>query len=267
MEEELIKRLSILLNDNPRLITINQVKHVSKGIPEIVAMSYLLKEYLEYDFNYLDILNELDNNEYMNNSYYQNVILSNKKYKSWQFKIDKYNPYELFVIDDFKEVNGKVLPQIGYFKKPFYYPAIYQNNRLWMSITPNEINTMKQDINDSFGNVLVIGVGMLYFPYMISFKDNVKSITVIDISKEVIELAESVLLPQFKNRDKINLINADAFKFLDNLDKNYDFIYIDIWHDVSDGLELYKSLKKYEKKYSNTIFRYWIKKTMDYYLD
>ena len=267
MNQILLEKLSYYLNNNSKCININQVKKVAKGgIPEVVSINYLLKEYLEYDYDYLKILNELNNNDYMNNPYYKNIKLPNKKYNNSQFKIDKYDPYELFVMDDFKENNNEILPQIGYFKRPFYYPAIYENNRLWMSITPNEINTMKNDINDSFGNVLVIGVGMLYFPYMISLKEDVKSITVIDNNQDIINLAKDIILPQFNNKEKIKIINSDAFSFLDNLNEHYDYIYIDIWHDVSDGLPLYKKLKKYEEKYPKSIFRYWIYNTMKYYL-
>ena len=266
MNQIILEKLSNYLNNNPKEITINQVKKVAKGIPDKVALSYLLKEYLEYDFDYTKILNELNVKDYINNEYYKNIIFPNKKYNSWEFKHEKYNSYELFVMDDFKEIDGEILPQIGYFNKPFYYPAVFENNRLWMSITPNEINTMKNDINDAFGNVLVIGVGMLYYTYMISLKSNVKSITVIDIDNNIIKMSKDILLPQFKNKDKIKIINCDAFTYLDNLKEEYDFIYVDIWHDVSDGLPLYKKFKNYESKYPKSIFRYWIYKSMKYYL-
>lgn len=266
MNDKLLEKLSIFLNDNPRQITINQINKVNKGIPDIIAMKYLLKEYLEFDYDYLKILNELDDKEYINNPYYKNIKIANKKYKNWSIKLAEYKPYELFVMNNFKEKNNEILPQIGYFKKPYKYLAIYQNNRMWMSITPNEINTMKKDIDDAFGNVLVVGVGMLYYPYMISNKDNVKKITVIDNNQEVIDLANNLILPQFENKDKINIINADAYTYLDDLKEEYDFIYIDIWHDVSDGLECYKRFKKYESKYPKSIFRYWIYDTMKFYL-
>jgi hypothetical protein len=266
MNQILLEKLSNYLNNNPKEITINQVKKVAKGIPDKVALSYLLKEYLEYDFDYTKILNELNVKDYINNEYYKNIIFPNKKYNSWEFKHEKYNSYELFVMDDFKEIDGEILPQIGYFNKPFYYPAVFENNRLWMSITPNEINTMKQDISDAYGDVLVVGCGLLYYPYMISNKNNVKSITVIEINEELIDLANKIILSQFENKNKINIIHADAYEYMNNLDKNYDFIYIDIWHDVSDGLLCYNKFKKYEQIYKKSIFRYWIYDTMKFYL-
>ena len=42
----------------------------------------------------------------------------------------------------------------------------------------------------------------------------------------------------------------------------FDFVFVDLWHDVSDGLPMYEKIKKYEYKLPNAIFRYWIEKTM-----
>ncbi|MEI3504915.1 MAG: hypothetical protein V8Q77_01215 [Bacilli bacterium] len=50
-------------------------------------------------------------------------------------------------------------------------------------------------------------------------------------------------------------------------DGDYDFVFVDIYHDAKDGLEVYKKISTYEKKFKNTTFSYWIKKTLDYYLN
>ena len=112
MNDKLLEKLSIFLNDNPRQITINQINKVNKGIPDIIAMKYLLKEYLDYDFDYLKILNELDEKEYINNTYYKNIKIANKKYKNWNLKLDEYKPYESFVMDNFKEVGEQIIKKI-----------------------------------------------------------------------------------------------------------------------------------------------------------
>ncbi len=266
MDNILLEKLSDYLNNNPDLITIREINKVSKILNnDNLALNFLLKEYLEYEYDYLKILNKLNVIDYMNNSYYKNIKLNNIKYNNWEIKIDKVKPYELFVCDNFKELNDEIIPQIGYFTKPFYYPTIYKDNRLWMSITPNEINTMKKDISDSFGNVLVLGLGLGYFPYMISLKNNVYNIDVIEIDKSAIDLYNKYIKNQFDSK-KINVINYDAKEYIKKLDKKYDFIYIDLWHDVSDGIELYKYFKEYEKIYKDSIFRYWIYDTIKYYL-
>ena len=267
-----LEKLSYYLNFNSTMINQKQMNYMLKnGLSESMAYRSLLLDYLEIDSpslkNYFTSnLCLLDTLEYLNNPYYKNINFLNVKNNKWEFKISKYEPYELFVKDDFIFENDMVLPSLGYFNKPFYYPSVYENNRLWMSVTPNEINTMKKPIEEACGNVCTIGLGLGYYTYMVSLKENVKSVTVVERDKEVIELFKKYILPQIEFKDKIKIIESDCFSFLDKMDTNYDYLFIDIWHDVSDGIMLYKKILPYEKKYPNTKFRYWIYDTMKYYL-
>ena len=59
-----------------------------------------------------------------------------------------------------------------------------------MSIIPNEIETMKEAIETVKGNVLVYGLGLGYFPYMISLKNDVNKITIIE--------KEDILFEEYK---------------------------------------------------------------------
>ena len=45
----------------------------------------------------------------------------------------------------------------------------------------------------------------------------------------------------------------------------YDFVFTDLWHDVSDGIDMYLKMKKYEKQ-SPILFSYWIEKSILCYL-
>lgn len=178
-----------------------------------------------------------------------------------------YKPYELFVRDDLIYEEQKIIPQLGFFEKPFYFPAIYQNDVLWMSITPNEINTMKEPINKAFGNVLTFGLGLGYYTYMTSLKDNVNSVTVIEKDANAIFLFKKYILPQFSHPEKVIIIEKDAFAFYNNLvDGLYDFVFVDIYHDVSDGLIIYKKFKETENRFNKTPFSYWIEKSIIKYL-
>ena len=73
-----------------------------------------------------------------------------------------------------------------------------------MSISPNEVFTMDQPIKKAKGKVLTLGCGMGYFAYMVSLKEDVESITIVELEQSVINLFEIYLLPQFENKDKIN---------------------------------------------------------------
>lgn len=40
--------------------------------------------------------------------------------------------------------------------------------------------------------------------------------------------------------------------------EGYDYAFVDLWHDISDGVSLYLRMKKLEKKSPNTKYLYWI---------
>ena len=176
----------------------------------------------------------------------------------------EYEPYEIFVYNDLEKMDdGRLIPQIGYFEEKYYFPCVYENGREWMLITPNEINTMKRYIGEAFGDVTTYGLGLGYYAYMVSNKDNVKSVTIVEKDKEVISLFKKYILPQFKNKDKIKIVCSDAFIYHKKHIKT-DYVFVDIWHDPSDGVELYRQFKMIERP--NTKYGYWIEKTMLSYM-
>ncbi|MCR4898607.1 MAG: hypothetical protein K5892_05205, partial [Acholeplasmatales bacterium] len=231
VELDLLQRFSKYLNGDLG-ITINQVNKVCKtGVGDKLALKLLLEEYLgenELFTKYYDeIVKELNPKDYTNDEYYNNVKIKNKKYLSWELKYSKYKPYELFVYDDFKEIDGYVIPQIGYFTKPFDYLGVYQDKRLWMSITPNEINTMKKPIENAKGNVLVFGMGLGYYQYMISNKKQVNKITIVEHDQNVIDLFNKIIFPFFKFKIKIEIVRQDAYAYLSGVkDKEFDYIFV-----------------------------------------
>lgn len=202
---------------------------------------------------------KLDVNEYMNNPYYKDIVVGESKYNNWEIKYETYLPYEAFIYDDLI-VDGDIeIPRVGYFNKEFKYLAVLENGNEWMMITPNEINTMQPVIDCVSGNVVAFGLGLGYFAYMASLKDNVSSVTVVEKDKNVIKLFNDVILPKFKYKDKIKIVNEDAFVFARAME-NYDYAFVDLWHDVSDGTNLYLKMKKIEK--NNIRYFYWIEKSI-----
>lgn len=273
MNETILKLFSILLNDYPDYIDESLIREVNSDdilsneetVRIIIATLFKLDdnhEVMDKYFKY--IFKELNVNDYNNNLFLNNIKLDNTKYKNWKIENIKYKPYELFVYDDLKVIEDCVIPQIGFFTSEYKYPAIYENNRIWMLLTPNEINTMKEPISDAYGNVLTYGLGIGYYAYMVSLKENVKSVTIVEKDEAVIELFEEYILPQFEFKDKINIICADAIDYASKKIK-YDYVFVDIWHDPSDAINLYKIFKTLERK--DTIYSYWIEKTIKYYLD
>lgn len=181
-------------------------------------------------------------------------------YGKYSLKKVTYEPYQLFALDDIEIKDGKEISKVGYFDKPFSYAALFEGKNLWMSLNPNEINTMASAIEKAKGRVLVLGLGMGYITYMISNKENISSITVIERNKENISLFEKYLLPLFPNKAKITIIEDDAINFVKHYFK-YDYIFADLWFDAEDGLEYYLKLSEIESK-NNTKIDYWLETSL-----
>ena len=64
--------------------------------------------------------------------------------------------------------------------------------------------------------------------------------------------------------DKIKIINDDAFNYFKK-DIYYDYVFVDIWHDPSDGIDLYLKFKSLEK--DNIKYSYWIEDTLKCYIE
>lgn len=135
--------------------------------------------------NYFNkMIHKLDANEYYNNPYYKNIKIPTVKIGNCELKYEKYKPFEGFVCDDIIQTKeGRQIPQIGFFETEFSFPAILENERIWMTITPNEIETMKDAVDKAFGHVLAFGLGLGYYAYMVSEKDQVESITIVEKTK------------------------------------------------------------------------------------
>lgn len=213
-------------------------------------------------------LNELNKEEFLNNPYYRHVHPKSYSIGKWKIKYETYLPYELFVCNESTLTKEhQEIPNIGYFSEPFSYLAVCENDNEWMMITPNEIATMNPHITNASGNVLTFGLGLGYFAYMCSLKENVNKITIIEKDIEVIKLFNEVILPFFPYPEKIEIINDDAYSYFKKIDeKEYDYCFIDIWHDASDGVKSYLKFKKMEKKQNEIKIEYWIEDTLISYI-
>ena len=128
---------------------------------------------------------------------------------------------------------------------------------------------MCDDIKKAHGKVLTYGLGLGYFVYLTSLMDSVTSVTAVDINPDVIELFNTHILPQFEHKDKVRVVCADAFEYAKSTAplEDYDYIYADTWHDVSDGIEMYEKFKALEKYTPRALHTYWIEKTMKCYME
>ena len=208
-------------------------------------------------------IEELDPRIVLNNPYYKNIKIPALNIGRYSLSEQKYFPYQGFARDEINVDDNyyREISKVGYFKESITFPILKKDEDVWMSLNPNEIKTMGNDIKDASGDVLVCGLGLGYYPYMVSIKNDVRSVTIIENDENVINIFKQHILPQFECKEKINIIKDDALKYLAKQNKKYDYVFIDLWHDANDGLPLYIKLKKIENKNKEN-FHYWLETSL-----
>ena len=200
----------------------------------------------------------LDAEEFRQNPYIASVKTDEKRMGDILLTTASYSRGEIlqYAMPDFSA--DIVTLKLGFFDRTVKFPTIYEKGIPWMSVCPSEITSMADPISRAHGNVLVLGLGLGYYPFMISLSDNVGEITIIEKNKSIISLFERFLLPQFPKKQKIRVICADAIEWLGKSTGEYDFCFADIWEGVHDGLPLYKKIRSLSDKLPETEFAYWI---------
>ena len=278
----LIERLSLFMNRCPEAITTKELFDTMRdcSMNEVEAYGVLLLGSLGLYENkeirrwYLpEMLTFSDPSEYEKDLYYKTVALQNRperRYGRWTLKTQIIAPCELFAAGDFLcKSDGRIIPRVSFFLREYRFPAVLQDGREWMLLVPNEVETMKKPISAAHGHVLTYGLGLAYFPFSVAQKETVSDVTVVERDPEVITLYREQILPHFGEvGKKIRVVRADAVAFAreqkNKSEKEYDFVLADIWHDPSDGAELYRILKELERK--DTDYAYWIEDTIRCYL-
>ena len=258
----------------PELITREMVEALTDGsdlvaedaivaiLSEAFALDYSIPDDRRLIMNYLKpSVRILDGEKYRNDPYYKNIRIENISEGGWELKQEKYPAYrgviasDMMLCDDFREI-----PPLGFFKEDFHFPAVLEDGNEWMTLTPVDLDTCEEAINAARGKVVTYGLGLGYYAYMVSRKPEVESITVIEKSPDVIKLFSEHILPQFEYREKVKIINADAFEYAEHQapTENYDLAFVDTWRDASDGQPMYERMKPLEELNPKTKFMYWI---------
>lgn len=211
----------------------------------------------------------LDSFYYRSNPYYRNISAPSVSQNDWELKQMSLAPWEGFVYNDpVLLADYTEIPRIGFFRDSFSFPAVLQNGREWMTLMPNETATLENALSRCFGNVVTYGLGLGYFAYMASRKDNVNKVTVVEKDKNVIDLFTNHLLPLFPDKDKINIVREDAFYHAEHIlpASDTDYVLADIWHDAGDGLPLYLRFRVSAQKTPNILWDYWLEETIISYI-
>ena len=206
---------------------------------------------------------------FTNNPYYQALKNVSFDEDCWKLEAKKMKAFTLFPYDEQYHygANSILKMSLGYFTKDYDYPTISLYDQEWMSLNPHEIRTMEMPIQVAKGKVLTLGLGLGYFAYMVHLKEEVKEVYIVEMDLELIKLFQKHLLPLFPYKEKIHIIKADALVYINQInDRDYDFIFADLWHDVSDGLPMYIKLQERFSKFTYTKRHYWIENSLITYL-
>ena len=195
--------------------------------------------------------------EFRSNPYIKNIKIPTARVGDFTLTTAAYEPGEILEYDMPDFSRNPIEHRVGCFGERVEFPGIYEGVVPWMSVCPSEINSMARHIARAHGRVLVLGLGLGYYPYMIAARADVASIDIVECQPEIIELFEANILPQFEHAAKIRIIQADAFEYVGRLTGDeYDFCFADIWQNEIDGAWAYRKLHDAEMDLPGIEFAY-----------
>lgn len=124
------------------------------------------------------------------------------------------------------------------FDTPYRTIALLEDSNTWMSDTPMEYETNHKAIELAKGDVLECGLGIGLFTYYASKKNQVKNITIVEETQDIIDL----VYPAIKNK-KTKIINEKVKPFIKHTKKRFDMIHVDIWESLLPYREIDSMLK------------------------
>ena len=205
---------------------------------------------------------KIDPVEFAKNPYLQNIQIDNWRIGNiYLHNKEYYEPYKTYVYGARKRDPKTLTAQYEfcYFPTTVHFPALgtiipYTK---WMGVEVSEINTFQSFINEASGKVLLMGCGLGYVAYMLSLKENVDEVTIVELNPDIKKMFETYLKPQMNN--KINIFLGDAIQFLENEDLSaYQYCSVDIWHDLIEMFPIYLKCLLLEQRHPQTKFHYWL---------
>jgi spermidine synthase len=135
-------------------------------------------------------------------------------------------------------------------KDDVYY--LYNDGIQWMSLAPSRhgIKEMYPCYELAYGDVLITGLGFGILALWLCSKPDVKSVTVIEYSPDVIEIfKKSNEIPE-----KLTILNDNAITF--STDKKYDCIFLDHYETQNFDWRL-KNMQEFCDRIKHDVFWAW----------
>jgi hypothetical protein len=127
----------------------------------------------------------------------------------------------------------------AYYLPPGRYAQLFVDGTLVMSDTPMERRSNQEIAAKAHGNILIAGLGLGMILHPIAVKEEVTSITVLEICPDVAHLIGRHIPAG------VEIVHADVFNWQPRPQQRFDTIYFDIWPDICvDNLEQMKILHR-----------------------
>jgi hypothetical protein len=102
-----------------------------------------------------------------------------------------------------------------------------RDGRVWMSLSPVEIESLAPHISHMQGHVVIAGLGMGLALYNALLRPAVRRVTVLEHDPEVITLFDAIRGSEWPSLDRFTIAQADALIW--RSPEPVDYLYADIW--------------------------------------
>jgi hypothetical protein len=161
------------------------------------------------------------------NPFLPEIRSSNPKMKSKSkvFGI-KYVPHKVGEIIDIVDMRMSLMTGVRPAKSRLSYHwtemQFFIDGDKWMSTHPVEVFSHIYAADKAHGDILIGGLGLGLISNMITTNDRYKSITCVEIEKDLVDLLESFF-------PEVEFVVDDISHYFDTCKKKFDFIYLDTW--------------------------------------
>ena len=124
---------------------------------------------------------------------------------------------------------------------------LVRDDRVWMSLSPVEVESLAPHVAQMRGRVVIAGLGMGLALYNALMRPAVRQVTVLERDSQVISLFAAIVSGDWGGSERFSINHADAREWRSA--EPVDFLYADIWDKVGapeaagDTRMMYRNLR------------------------